>query len=89
MKGITRLRKRIKVLMFQSVRELLFNVTKHAKTTCARIAMTHQDAEIKIAVSDAGTGFDPQNLLRSEMETDKGLGLFSVRERFMLFKGTI
>jgi PAS domain S-box-containing protein len=77
----------IKVLMFQSVRELLFNVTKHAKTTSARVAMTRRNDRIRIVVSDAGTGFDPQHLWQSDKETDRGFGLFSVRERLVLLKG--
>jgi PAS domain S-box-containing protein len=77
----------IKVLMFQSVRELLFNVTKHAKVTCAQVAMSRQDARLKLVVSDAGTGFDPQQLW-CDREIDKGFGLFSVRERLVLLEGT-
>jgi PAS domain S-box-containing protein len=78
----------IKVLLFQSVRELLFNVKKHARTACARVAMTTEGAMIKVAVSDKGAGFDPHHLDRSDCETDKGFGLFSVRERLVLLKGT-
>ncbi|RJQ77494.1 MAG: response regulator [Desulfobacteraceae bacterium] len=78
----------IKVLLFQSVRELLFNVKKHARTDSARVAMTTEGAMIKVVVSDNGSGFEPQHLEQSDCETDKGFGLFSVRERLVLLKGT-
>ncbi len=78
----------IKVLMFQSVRELLFNVKKHAKTNSARVAATRRDGRMSIAVGDAGTGFDAKSLWESDIESDKGFGLFSVRERLLLLKGT-
>ncbi|KJS32368.1 MAG: hypothetical protein VR64_07610 [Desulfatitalea sp. BRH_c12] len=78
----------VKVLLFQSVRELLFNVKKHAQTNCARVAMTHMDGRIKLVVSDTGTGFDTQTPWRTDAETDKGFGLFSVRERLVLLEGT-
>jgi PAS domain S-box-containing protein len=78
----------IKVLLFQSVRELLFNVKKHARTDSALVALTTVGAMIKVAVSDKGAGFDPHRLDPSDCETDKGFGLFSVRERLVLLKGT-
>ena len=76
------------MLIFQSVRELLFNVKKHAHTNSARVEMTRREGRISIVVSDAGTGFDPRKLWQSEIESDKGFGLFSVRERLLLLKGT-
>lgn len=79
----------IKVLLFQSVRELLFNVKKHAKTNSARVAMTRRDDRTIIVVKDSGTGFDPQKLWRSDIGSDKGFGLFSVRERLVLLEGTV
>jgi two-component system, NarL family, sensor histidine kinase DegS len=50
--------------------------------------MTRQEARIKLVISDAGTGFDPQHLWQSDMASDKGFGLFSVRERLVLLEGT-
>jgi len=78
----------VKVLLFQSVRELLFNVKKHAHTSCARVAMSRMDGRIKLVVSDTGTGFDTQTAWQVDAETDKGFGLFSVRERLVLLQGT-
>jgi PAS domain S-box-containing protein len=78
----------IKVLLFQSVRELLFNIKKHSLTHCAQVTMTRQDAMVKVVIKDSGPGFDPQILWQNDIPSDKGFGLFSVRERLVLSEGT-
>jgi signal transduction histidine kinase len=52
----------LKILLFQSVRELLFNVVKHAGTHAARIEMLREDEHTVIVVSDKGEGFDLEGL---------------------------
>ncbi len=50
----------VRVLLFQSVRELLFNVVKHAGVKKARVVMSLLDPDrLQIVVSDPGKGFDP------------------------------
>ena len=52
-----------KMLLFDSVRELLFNVAKHADAPLARVGLETSDgAGLKITVSDQGRGFDPKAL---------------------------
>jgi CheY-like chemotaxis protein len=46
------------------------------------------DTRIKLVVRDDGTGFDTQTPWQADAETDKGFGLFSVRERLVLLQGT-
>lgn len=47
------------VLLFQSVRELLFNIIKHAKTDRATLTVNvDEDQELRICVEDEGVGFD-------------------------------
>ncbi len=76
-----------RVLIFQAVRELLFNVVKHAGTQCARVEMTRNDeGELRVAVVDPGVGFDPS---RVEAGDGGGFGLFSVRERLGLLGGRL
>jgi PAS domain S-box-containing protein len=77
------------ILLFQSIRELLFNVVKHARTASARIEMSKEGAGLlRIVVSDKGKGFDPE---RMWMEADPvpGFGLFSIRERMELLGGRL
>lgn len=76
---------RIKVLMFQAARELLFNVVKHAETDHARLALRRSDGEIELEVSDEGCGFDLAGLAAAA----DGFGLLSIRERAELLGATV
>ncbi len=79
--------KEMRVLLFQIVRELLFNVFKHAGTDRAAVALQKgEDDTIIIRVMDQGRGFD---VAAAEARYDGGFGLFSVRERLGLFGGQI
>lgn len=49
----------LRVLLFQTIRELLFNVVKHAGVAEAAVAMAMVEGQLRIEVSDAGRGFDP------------------------------
>jgi two-component system, chemotaxis family, CheB/CheR fusion protein len=73
----------MRVFLFQIVRELLFNVVKHAQTDQATVEL-HQEAadEIAITVQDKGRGFDV-----TAAQERSGFGLFNIRERLNLFGG--
>lgn len=71
----------VKVLLFQAVRELLFNVVKHARVSEARIRLVPGEGNCTVlAVHDAGAGFHPDSREASGIRTE-GFGLFSIRER--------
>jgi signal transduction histidine kinase len=77
----------IRVTVFHAVRELLFNVVKHAKVRRARVHMSRVgENRIKILVTDKGAGFEPTRLQAGEGKTG-GFGLFSLRERLALLGG--
>jgi CheY-like chemotaxis protein len=78
----------MRVLLFQSVRELLFNVVKHAEVETAEVCLRRLDDHVKITVSDKGKGFDPQAAYPCEGKGG-GFGLFSIRERLNLLGGTM
>jgi CheY-like chemotaxis protein len=72
-------------MLFQCVRELLFNVLKHAGTDRASITMTDDGPDkLKIVVHDEGVGCDPVAI--RESKGDK-FGLFSIRERMEAIDG--
>jgi signal transduction histidine kinase len=83
-------RKDIRTLVFESVRELLFNVVKHAKVerVTVDLALTTDDA-IRITVTDTGVGFDPAAKVSQANSYQAGLGLFSIRERLALLGGRL
>ena len=73
--------------LFRAVRELLFNIVKHAQTANASVQLSRTaDGRACIVVSDEGAGFDPETL-RAWDGTAGGFGLFSLRERLELLGG--
>jgi CheY-like chemotaxis protein len=77
------------VLLFEAVRELLFNVVKHAEVQSAEVRMTSSlDHRVQISVNDQGVGFDPARLAK-ENASAMGFGLFSIRERLELAGGSV
>lgn len=75
------------VLLFQSVRELLFNIIKHAKTDQATLTVSvDTQEELWICVEDEGVGFDVSNIT-SPGEPHGKFGLLSIRERMELLGG--
>lgn len=72
-------------MLYQCVRELLFNVLKHAGTDRASVRMTDDgQGKLEIVVHDDGTGCDPVAI--RESRGDK-FGLFSIRERMEAIDG--
>jgi signal transduction histidine kinase len=76
------------VLLFQSVRELLINVAKHAGTDRATVTL-HMDDERRlcIEVRDEGRGFDVAIL--EQASEHEHFGLLSVRERMEAMGGRL
>jgi PAS domain S-box-containing protein len=79
----------IRITLFEAVRELLFNVVKHAKVGRAQVRLFRiKRGRLKIVVSDSGAGFDPAKVKFKEGEKG-GFGLFSLRERLALLGGNL
>jgi CheY-like chemotaxis protein len=78
----------LKILLFDSVRELLFNTVKHAQTSSAVVNSRHADGRLQITVSDPGVGFDPATMLAAGVG-GVGFGLFGIRERLELMGGAL
>jgi signal transduction histidine kinase/CheY-like chemotaxis protein len=77
----------IRALLFDSLRELLFNAVKHAGVNRAHVGLEISDGGmLRIAVTDHGQGFDPAAINPSR-ERGGGFGLFSIRERLTLLGG--
>lgn len=72
-------------LMFETIRELLFNVVKHAHTSEAHVTL-EQDSEgmVRAMVADRGRGFNPD---AEHCHRNGGFGLFSAAERLELMGG--
>lgn len=53
----TRFEDTLRILLFQAVREALFNIVKHAETRHASVTVERADHLVQIVVSDDGVGF--------------------------------
>lgn len=78
----------LRVLLFQVVRELLFNVKKHAGTLLATVRLEEADGEIVVHVIDGGVGFDVA-ALGPRTTAEGGFGLSGARERLELIGGCL
>ncbi len=76
------------VLAFQCVRELLWNVVKHAEASRVTVTYRLEQGELNIEVADDGRGFDPA-IAQSRAGGTEQFGLFSIRERLELFGGRL
>jgi signal transduction histidine kinase len=73
-------------VLFQGVRELLFNVVKHASASRVRIAVTCKANRVAVEVCDNGRGFFPGKPSLSGLSIGR-FGLFSVRARLAVHGG--
>ena len=77
----------LRILLFQATRELMFNLVKHARATCASISISKEDAFVRIEIKDNGVGFEAT---KKDTGIKKGgFGLFSIRERFKHLGGSV
>ena len=86
--AVPELREDVKMLVFESVRELLFNAIKHAQASRAQVRLELVgEGKVRVTVSDEGAGFDPCRILPAG--DGGGFGLFSIRERIGLIGGRL
>jgi signal transduction histidine kinase len=76
----------VRVLLFQSVREVLINILKHAGAHKITLDIRRTDRSIRIAVTDDGVGFDVDEV-SSLPARHHGFGLFSIKERLNCIGG--
>ncbi|WP_177223346.1 PAS domain-containing sensor histidine kinase [Modicisalibacter xianhensis] len=76
----------LRVLLFQIVRELLFNVKKHAGVDRATVELKQSDTHLAIHVEDEGLGMPLQT---KDTLQESGFGLSSVKERLRQVGGTL
>lgn len=85
-KGNGQVNEDLAIVLFKAVRELLFNVVKHAGVKQASVTISCADNMLRLEVEDHGIGF-AQKICNEEYISGKGLGLFSIQERLRDFGG--
>lgn len=71
----------LRVMLFHLVRELLFNIVKHAGVDTAQIDIGFDEGQLRISVSDQGRGFT------GTQSTPTSQGLLRVGQRLQLIGG--
>jgi signal transduction histidine kinase len=79
--------KEMRGLLFRAVRELLFNVVKHAQANRVLVEIQRVKNNLQISVADDGLGFQEKDAIFTK--TKQGFGLFSIRERITYFGGKL
>jgi PAS domain S-box-containing protein len=78
----------VSFFLFKSIRELLFNVIKHARADRIKVSVRREENSIRISIQDDGVGFDFSKVQFS-VNSLSGFGLFSMRERMEHFGGNL
>jgi signal transduction histidine kinase len=78
----------VRILLFQSVRELLMNALKHSHASTVSIHLSSHGDNIVCTVKDDGKGF-PSRKLRAGSPHRDGMGLFTIRERLQPVGGNL
>ena len=78
----------LRIALYQSVRELLTNVVKHARASRTSVVVDQSNDKIKVVVEDDGRGFDTA-AEKSLSGQNQGFGLFSVREHIRYLGGSV
>ena len=78
----------LRILLYQSVRELFINIVKHAQAQHARLSVQSDFSGLNLCVEDDGRGFDePTSAFHFDKEG--GFGLFRIQERFHYLGGAV
>jgi len=80
------LSKKIRLIIFCAIRELLVNTCKHAKAENVFIDVQMTNSCLRVTVKDDGVGFDPSRVLNDGAMVD-GFGLFSIQLQLMEING--
>jgi PAS domain S-box-containing protein len=87
--GVHELDQDLSIIIFGVIREMLFNVVKHARVNRATVTLCCENDVVTASVRDEGVGFDPQAQEKGTEGTPGGFGLFAAKERLAAIGGRI
>ena len=76
----------MRVLLFQAVRELLFNIVKHAGSAQATVTLEQKDGLGRITIADTGKGFDAAAVMNNPKTSH---GLLIIQDRLSVMGGSM
>jgi PAS domain S-box-containing protein len=77
----------LKMVVYRVLQESLNNVAKHSKADLVAVSLQKTDDSIELVIEDKGRGFDLKKAISRE-DTERGLGLATMRERTELSGGS-
>jgi signal transduction histidine kinase len=78
----------VRIVLFQSVRELVTNAIKHARAQEVALDIVRFRDSIRITVADDGVGFNATSVLAAPSRS-RGFGLFNIQEWLDFVGGTL
>jgi two-component system sensor histidine kinase UhpB len=80
----------IETALYRIAQEALTNANKYARASQVEIDLSSLNGSgVRLSVRDDGIGFDPARVPETEERGRAGLGLFGMRERATLLRGTL
>ena len=82
----------IEVAVFRIIQEALNNIKKHSKASSCSINLSIERGSLIAKVIDDGVGFNSEDIRKPDNNTvdiESGFGLYSMRQRADLLKGTL
>ncbi len=81
--------KNLNLTVFRVAQEALNNIRKHSGAKKADVRLEFTPVNIALKISDAGKGFDIDDIKVEKDDNSGGFGLFSMKERIELLDGTM
>jgi len=78
----------LRTILYESARELLMNIVKHARANLAQLTISREKGMFQLTVTDNGIGFSPDTLAVTSRHT-RSFGLFNVMRRIRNIGGEI
>ena len=79
----------IETALYRIAQEALTNANKYARASHVNIDLRCVNSHVSLRVQDDGIGFDPRSIPEKEEPGRAGLGIFGMRERATLLRGTL
>jgi PAS domain S-box-containing protein len=86
-RNMTRFDPHVEIALFRIVQEALANIGKHSGASTVNLRLGMDDGSVRLTIRDDGTGFNPAAVRRTK-DSNRGLGLISMRERTQELGGT-
>jgi len=86
--GLKAMGEDMRIFLYHGIRELLFNVIKHAKARTVRLSLMKIREMLMVTVEDDGVGFDISATNRVGF-SGQSYGLFSIREKLRHLNGSM